>query len=139
MSPESEAWVSVRHRVIFGDTDAMGIVYYANYLRFFEIGRNEYLRARGKTARDLERADLYLPVIEVGARYHLPARYDDEIVIATRLESLERVRLRFGHRLTRGEDLLIEGFTVHACVSGATGRAVRMPEELRACLGAGSP
>ena len=132
-------WVCIPHRIIFGDTDAMGIVYYASYLRFFEMGRNEFLRAHGGTAHDLDDDGILMPVIEVGARYLAPARYDDEITIATRLAKLERVRVRFAYRLSRGDEPLTEGFTVHACVKHETGRPVRLPAALRARLAAAGP
>ncbi len=126
-------WVEVPYRVIYGDTDAMGIVYYAAYLRLFEIGRNELLRAHGGTTADLEREGILLPVIEVGARYLASARYDDALAILARTEKVERVRVRFTYRLVRVDDrrVLTEGFTVHACVGAASGRATRLPEAFR--------
>jgi acyl-CoA thioester hydrolase len=119
---------------MFADTDAMGIVYYGSYLRFFEMGRNAFLRDRGGDARTVTDMGVQLPVIEVGARYIAPARVDDEILVATRLDSFERVRMRFVFRITRGEEKLTEGFTVHACVNLETGRAKRCPEGLRTLL-----
>ena len=70
--------VTTRLRVIYGDTDQMGVVYYANYLRYFEAGRNEFIRAKGLRYRDFEeRFGLRLPVAEAGVSYRQPARYDD--------------------------------------------------------------
>jgi len=131
-----ERWVVVRHRVLYGDTDAMGIVYYANYLRFFEMGRNEYLRVRCGSYREMEAYGIRLPVIEVSARYRASARFDDQVGIATRLESVGYARTQFAYRLVRLEDeaLLVEGSTMHACVSAATGRAKRFPSDVRARL-----
>ena len=131
-----DPWVIVPHRVIYGDTDAMGIVYYGTWLRFLERGRNEYLRARGGNYRHMEASGYRLPVTEVGVRYHSPGRYDDELSIATRIEELGRVTLRFAYRVTRAgeEPLLVSGFTVHACVSAATGKACRFPPEVLAWL-----
>ncbi|OGQ79104.1 MAG: hypothetical protein A2289_03060 [Deltaproteobacteria bacterium RIFOXYA12_FULL_58_15] len=133
---KAQGSVAVTRRVIYGDTDAMGIVYYGNYLRFFEMGRNEYLRGHGVTAAELIERGIHMPVVEVLAKYHTPARYDDEIVVTTRLEKVERVRVSFTFRLTRAADgeLLVVGSTVHACINVATGRAVRMPRDFRELL-----
>ena len=66
-----------RVRVIYGDTDQMGVVYYANYLRYFEFARSELLRAHGRSYRDMEAEGLSLPVVEATCRYVAPARYED--------------------------------------------------------------
>lgn len=138
---EQDAWVVHRHRVIYGDTDAMGIVYYANYLRFFEIGRTEYVRARGGLYRAMEADGLMLPVIEVGAKYVASARYDDVLAIKTRVAELGHATLTFEYRLERDGDgeLLCKGFTRHACVNRATGRATRMPAHVRAWVAPATP
>lgn len=106
-------------RVIYGDTDQMGVVYYANYLRFFEAGRNEFLRVRGARYRDIETTfGVLLPVVEANVRYRHPARYDDWLRIETRITTLKRASLRFEYRAIRENDekLLAEGHTVHACI-----------------------
>jgi acyl-CoA thioester hydrolase len=117
-------------RVIYGDTDQMGVVYYANYLRYFEAGRNEYIRAHGLRYRDFEeRFGLRLPVAEASISYKLPARYDDVIAVETSMAELRRASARFGYRIVRGEELLATGHTVHACID-LEGRVRRMPQEL---------
>jgi acyl-CoA thioester hydrolase len=124
-------------RVIYGDTDQMGIVYYANYLRFFEAGRNEFIRARGLRYRDFEtRFGLRLPVAEAQVSYRSPARYDDLLTVETSLSEIKRASARFGYRIVRGGELLATGHTVHACVD-LEGRIQRMPRELLELLGAG--
>jgi acyl-CoA thioester hydrolase len=126
--------VKTEIRVIYGDTDQMGVVYYGNYLRFFEAARNEWLRAKGARWRDIEAAHaIYLPVAEAKVSYKRPARYDDVIVVETRLGDLGRVSLRFDYRVVRGEDLLALGHTVHACVS-RDGEIRELPEPLLAQL-----
>jgi acyl-CoA thioester hydrolase len=107
-------------RVRYAETDQMGIVYYANYLVWFEIGRVEVLRAVGFTYQELEQKHgCILPVIEATCRYRSPARYDDEIIIETRPSLLRESVLKFAYRILRkasdgGEDtLLAEGETVH--------------------------
>jgi acyl-CoA thioester hydrolase len=116
-------------RVIYGDTDQMGVVYYANYLRWFEAGRTEFLRAKGLSYSDFEaREKLILPVVEAGVTYRQPARYDDLVAVETRLAEARRASARFEYDVKRGEDLLATGFTVHACVSAA-GRIERLPKD----------
>ncbi len=115
-------------RVIYGDTDQMGVVYYANYLRWFEAGRTEFLRAKGLSYSEFEaREKLQLPVSEAGVKYLLPARYDDLVAIETSLVQARRASARFEYEVRRGPDLLATGFTVHACVD-AEGRIRRLPE-----------
>jgi acyl-CoA thioester hydrolase len=104
-------------RVIYGDTDQMGVVYYGNYLRFFEAARSDFLRDKGARWRDVERTHgVYLPVVEAKVNYKRPAFYDDLLVIETMLAELGRASLRFEYRVLRGDDLLATGHTVHACV-----------------------
>lgn len=129
--------VATELRVIYGDTDQMGVVYYANYLRYFEAGRNEFIRAKGLRYRDFE-ADhgLMLPVVEANVCYRLPAKYDDLIRVETSLVEARRASARFGYRIVRGAEVLATGHTLHACVD-PEGRIQRMPRELLERLGAG--
>jgi acyl-CoA thioester hydrolase len=129
--------VATELRVIYGDTDQMGVVYYANYLRYFEAGRNEFIRAKGLRYRDFEeRYALRLPVTEAGVRYQQPARYDDLLRLETSLEEVRRASTRFAYRLLRDGAVLATGRTVHACVDLA-GKVRRLPEELVSLLSAG--
>ena len=129
--------VPTRIRVIYGDTDQMGIVYYANYLRFFEAGRSEFLRAKGMRYRDLEaRHRVRLPVTEALVSYRAPARYEDLITVETSLSELRRVSARFTYRIHRDGALLATGHTAHACVD-EEGRLVRLPPELTSALSSG--
>ena len=117
-------------RVIYGDTDQMGVVYYANYLRYFEAGRSEFIRAKGMRYRDFEASyRLVLPVVEAHVSYRQPARYDDLVTVETRLAEAKRASARFEYRIVRGDELLVTGHTVHACVD-LEGRIQRMPREL---------
>lgn len=125
-------------RVIYGDTDQMGVVYYANYLRYFEAARNEFIRAKGLRYRDFEAQHrLALPVVEAGVRYHAPARYDDLLTIEIALGEARRATARFDYRIVRDDGtLLATGHTVHACVD-PEGRVKRMPPELLERLASG--
>ena len=129
--------VTTSIRVIYGDTDQMGVVYYANYLRFFEAARNEFIRAKGLRYRDFEREfGLMLPVAEAAVQYRRPARYDDLLTVEISLTEAGRATARFGYRVLRGDEVLATGHTVHACVD-AEGRVRRMPRDLLDRLGAG--
>jgi len=130
--------VPTRLRVIYGDTDQMGVVYYANYLRYFEAARNEFIRAKGLRYRDFEEAfSLMLPVAEASVRYKAPARYDDLITVEASITEARRASARFEYRILREDGrLLATGHTVHACVDLA-GRVQRLPQALldRLCDG----
>lgn len=124
-------------RVPYADTDAMGVVYYANYLRYFEIGRGELMRALGHTYRQVEDGGLLLPVTEARCSYRQPARYDDLLQLETRVTRAQGARVCFAYTL-RGEAaaVLVTGATEHAVVNTA-GRPTRLPEGLRALLAPG--
>jgi acyl-CoA thioester hydrolase len=122
--------VKTNIRVIYGDTDQMGMVYYANYLRFFEAGRNEYLRAQGAAYREVEAEyAIALPVVEVQVQYRQPARYDDLLVVETRLSKLGRASARFDYQVMHGEAVIATGHTVHACIDQA-GKVRKLPASL---------
>lgn len=120
-------------RVIFGDTDQMGVVYYANYLRYFESARAAYWRALGKSYKDLEAWGVALPVVEARCAYKRPAHYEDLLVVDVDISELRAASLRFAYRVTRGETLLAEGSTRHAVI-GTDGRPKALPEPLRAAI-----
>lgn len=106
-------------RTRYAETDQMGIIYHANYFTWFEIGRTEFFRSLGMDYRELENRDVLLPVIDVGCKYKVSAKYDDEIVIKTRVTKLKGVKLQFEYDIVRREDgiLLAEGYTIHAFVN----------------------
>ncbi len=115
-------------RVIFGDTDAMGIAYYANYLRWFEVGRVELLRRRGLAYRDLTQRGIHLPVTRAEVRYLTPARYDDALVIHAGIRDLKRASISFSYRIERDDGTpLADGATTHAFTDDR-GRIVRVPD-----------
>lgn len=122
-------------RVRYGDTDQMGFAYYANYLRWFEIGRAEMMRSLGMTYREVEASGVSLPVLDARCRYLQPARYDDEVAIETGVAEFKRASVRFGYRVVRLEDgaVLARGSTEH-CFMDRDGRPVRPPAEVAALL-----
>jgi len=117
-------------RVIFGDTDQMGVVYYANYLRFFEGARAEYWRSLGRSYKDLEAAQIAMPVIEAHCNYKRPALYEDVLAIETDVTEMRGASLRFTYLVRRAGELLAEGFTRHAVI-GPTGRPRPIPDFMR--------
>ncbi|HBG18823.1 MAG TPA: thioesterase [Desulfobulbaceae bacterium] len=126
---------STTTRVLYGDTDAGGVVYNANYLRYFEIGRTELMRAWVLSYRDIESLGLVLPVTECWSRYKAPAFYDDLLTIETTIAEISNLKCRFNYRILRKEDhidrpkLLVKGYTVHAAVT-RDGKLARLPEEI---------
>jgi len=124
-----------RVRVRYAETDRMGVVYYANYLVWFEVGRTEWLRTTGWSYREMEQDGIALPVIEAQCEYLQPARYDDELEIRTRASVLTAVRIRFDYDVVRMPDdtLAASGHTVHAAVD-TNGRPCRLPARVRELL-----
>ncbi|MCU1305348.1 MAG: 4-hydroxybenzoyl-CoA thioesterase, partial [Acidobacteriaceae bacterium] len=105
-----------RLRVRYAETDQMGVVYHANYFVWFEVGRVELLRQLGFSYRDMEQNDqCFIAVVDARCRYKAPARYDDEIVVRTRLKNVRESLVHFGYELLRAGDgmLLAEGETTH--------------------------
>jgi acyl-CoA thioester hydrolase len=130
------AWVETRQRVRYAETDQMGVVYYANYLVWIEVGRVEYFRAQGFSYRQLEQEDnCRLPVVEARCRYKAPARYDDRIVIRARISSRRGAVLRFEYEITREDDaqVLATGETVHVFVD-ENFEACEPPERVRQAI-----
>ncbi|MEN8199344.1 MAG: thioesterase family protein [Thermodesulfobacteriota bacterium] len=123
------------YRVIYGDTDAAAVVYNANYLRFFEIGRTEMMRELVCSYREIEELGLLLPVTECYVRYKAPARYDDLLTIETKLMELKKVSCKFSFKILREdpetgrEQLLAKGNTTHACVN-RKGKLTPIPANL---------
>lgn len=126
-------------RVLFADTDAMGIAYYANYLKWFEAGRVELMRSMGMAYRELTGFGVHLPVTEAAVRYLSPARYDDILAIHSEVRSFRRASITFGYRIEREDGtLLADGATVHA-FTDVDGKVVRIPEAFLAKTGLGKP
>jgi acyl-CoA thioester hydrolase len=113
----------------------MGVVYYSNYLVWFEIGRTEWLRETGWSYREMEQEGFSLPVIEAHCEYREPARYDDDIDVETRATLLTPVRIRFDYAVLRGSDrkTAAVGYTIHAALN-SSGRPCRLPSRVRSML-----
>jgi acyl-CoA thioester hydrolase len=119
-------------RVRYAETDKMGVVYYANYFVWFEVGRTDLLREAGWSYREMEADGVALPVIEAHCEYRQSARYDDELEIRTKGTLLSPIRLAFDYEVLRRGDPapIATGRTVHASLD-RDGRPVRLPERVR--------
>jgi len=124
-----------RVRVRYGETDAMGRVYYANYFYYFEVGRSDLIRSVWKSYRQMEEEGLILPVVEAACKYVRGARYEDEIDVHSILSMPSRFRLRFDYEVRHAEsrELLARGHTEH-CFIDEAGKPMRIPGDLREAL-----
>jgi acyl-CoA thioester hydrolase len=122
-------------RVRYAETDKMGVVYYANYLVWFEVGRTDLLRESGWDYREMEKEGYALPVIEAHCTYREPAKYDDVLDVRTTGMLLSPVRVQFTYEIVRAADaaMLATGTTIHATLDRA-GRPCRLPEHVRTWL-----
>jgi acyl-CoA thioester hydrolase len=128
-----------RFRVRYAETDQMGVVYYANYLVWMEIGRVELVRSRGFDYKSLEQSEgLYLSVIEASCRYLYPARYDQEIIVATAVVKFSPRVIEFGYEIRSAapDRLLAQGSTRHLWLN-RDWRPAKLPERYRDLLQAG--
>ncbi|WP_321404352.1 thioesterase family protein [Maridesulfovibrio sp.] len=128
--PTPHSWLE--HSVSYGETDAMGVVYYAEYLHFFERSRSLFIRERGMSYAEVEERGIYLPVREANCRYRVPAQYDDQLDIQVGIIEWKRASIKFIYDIYKDNrsTLIASGFTEHACVN-KDGRPVRVPEWLR--------
>jgi acyl-CoA thioester hydrolase len=127
--------VEIRFRVRYYETDMMGIVHHASYITWFEEGRSAFTRCIGYPYSRLEAEGISLAVAEVAARYHRPARYDDEVVVLACLDSFGSRGMAFSYEVRRAVDgeLLVTGKSTHVSI-GPDGQVRRLPEALRARL-----
>ena len=123
------------YRVIYGDTDNMGVAYHANYLRWFEIGRSELFRSLGMTYKSIEEKGYFLPVSEVYCKFINSAQYDDLIIIEACVDARLRAGIKFDYRILRKADEaeLVQGFTKHAYMNGH-GQVIRPPQFIKDML-----
>jgi acyl-CoA thioester hydrolase len=118
-------------RVIYADTDAMGIVYHTNYIKWFEVGRNELMRQLGIAYNEMEQLGFNLSLTKVSCHYLLPARYDHVLTIETKIEYIKRASMKFNSYIWDEErkNLLVEGYTIHACTN-SEGKIRRIPSQI---------
>jgi acyl-CoA thioester hydrolase len=132
MNPDSEIVV----RVYYEDTDAAGIVYYANYLRFIERGRTELLRTLGHDQSALMKEGVAFAVRSASAEFLKPAKLDDLLTVETGIASLGRAQVTFAQRILRDQELLLDAKIRVACIDPLRGKPIPMPRALHEQLSA---
>ena len=123
--------VNAYHHVNFYDTDAMAVIHHANYIRWFEIGRVEYLRSIGITLTEMMDDGYVFPITDISAKYVSPGKFDDNLVIETTATALTKAKMCFKYRIYRQEDdqVLVTGKSQNVYTSKETGRIARLPEK----------
>ena len=121
--------VTTLHRVKFFDTDVMGVVHHANYIRWFETGRVEFLRELGIDLNEMMSDGILFPIVEITAKFHAPAKFDDELEIVTTAEALTKAKMKFDYVIRkRGEEkILAEGTSLNVFTND--GKICRLPEK----------
>lgn len=123
----------LKHRVSYGETDTMGIMYYAEYFHIFERARNEYIRLSNVSYKEIEAKDILLPVRKASCRYRSPAHYDDLLDVYAIIDNIGRASLHFTYEIKLNEQILVTGETEHACVN-RNAKPVAIPSWFREIL-----
>lgn len=125
-------------RVRYAETDAEGVVYYANHFVYMEVGRVNYFRALGYDPASLDRSGRGIVIIEATCRYHSPARFDDPLLIRAWVDEVKRSSFQFAYEIWHETDhrLIAEGRTVQVIVDLHTMRPIRIPQEMRDAMSA---
>ncbi len=129
----NSGYVDVPLRVRYADTDRMGIVYYGTYPVYFEVGRSEFMRARGYPYRDLEEKGYHLVVTGIEIKYYNPALYDDVLTVRTSVSDVQSRGVTFHYTVLRDGETVVVGKTRHICVT-VDRRPTRLPSFLTEVL-----
>lgn len=125
---------TIEHRVTYKETDQMKVVYYSNYLVWFEMARTEYFRAKGLVYKELEDNEkIFLPVMEAQCTYKAPVIYDDLVRIKTVLSDIGRSRITFDYEVIKDGKVTTTGYTKHVFVNG-TGKPIPVPDRIKKYL-----
>ena len=118
-------------RVHFYETDLMGVVHHSNYIRWFETGRVEFLRAVGISLNDMIEDKILFPITEIKAKYFQPAKFDDEIELETNALALTKVIMEFNYKIRRKNEneILVSGYSQNVFTSMETGKIIRLPDK----------
>lgn len=120
-----------KYRVVYADTDQMGVVYYGNYARFFEIGRTELFRKIGLAYKEVEEKGIIMPVVAMDIKYYTPARYDDILTIKTRIEKMPTSRIVLLHDIyNSSKQLLVKGSVALCFVNREKRKPIKAPQLL---------
>jgi acyl-CoA thioester hydrolase len=127
--------VDVDIQVRYAETDQMGVAYYANYLVWFEVGRSEFCRKKGFRYVDLEALGYRLVVTDAHCRYRNSARYDEIVIVRTRLKGVNKRMITFGYQILRKdqEEVIAEGETRHICID-SNDKTKSLPDKFWVCL-----
>jgi acyl-CoA thioester hydrolase len=129
---DNERWHETKIRVRYKDTDRMGVIYYGNYLTYFEVGRAELMRSLGYPYSRVEKEGYSLVVVEATARYHFNVGYDSVLTVKTAIAEVKGASVRFDYKVVDGgETLLVDGYTLHACLDSASQKLTRLPVEVK--------
>jgi len=132
---DDERWHETKIRVRYKDTDRMGVVYYGNYLTYFEVGRAELMRSLGYPYSRLEKEGYSLVVAEASAKYLSNVGYDSMVTIRTAIREVKSASVRFDYQiLSDSELLLVTGHTLHACLDSETLKMTRLPAEVKKAM-----
>lgn len=128
--PTCESWYS--HYVSYGETDAMGVVYHAEYLHLFERSRSKFIRETGLSYAETEKRGIMLPVRDASCRYRVSIRYDEKINVHVGIEKWGRASVDFVYEIWNSDKTILHatGMTSHACVN-LEGKPVRIPDWLK--------
>ena len=129
MADRSPTTCDIAIRVRYAESDPMSYLHHSKYFEYFEMGRTELLRLAGFRYRDLEERGVLFAVAKVECRFRAPARYDDELVLSTKIDRMTRARIDHSYILRRGETLLCEAKTTLACIDRA-GKLIPIPDEI---------
>lgn len=123
----------IEHRIIYADTDAGQVVYYANYFKLFESGRRELLRSLKIDLHAIQKKNILTPVVEAHCNYSAPARYDDVVVVETKIAKITEKSIRFENKICRKKDskLLASGYTVNVFVDGKKMESIKIPDNVK--------
>ena len=121
--------VKTKYQVHFYDTDTMGVVHHSNYIRWFEIGRVEYLRKIGINLNDMMADGIVFPITKVEAQYHSPAHFDEVLEIETTATALTKAKMEFEYKVTREDKVLVTGFSQNVFTNKETGKITRLPDK----------
>lgn len=120
--------------VRFAETDAQGVAHHSAYLVWFEVARVAYLAEYAGGYMALREQGLEALVVEAHLRYGMPARFDDRLTIHARVRDVRGARFRYEYVVMRGDELVVDGWTGHACVDATTFRPTRVPSDLREAI-----
>ena len=121
--------VKTKHKVHFYDTDTMGVVHHSNYIRWFEIGRVEYLRKIGINLNDMMADGIVFPITKVEAQYHSPAHFDEVLEIETTAVALTKAKMEFEYKIIRDDKVIVTGFSQNVFTNKETGKITRLPDK----------